>query len=793
MTRAPARKADYRAGVLLILALVPIVGALVGSIAYWRDGERELKDLTASNDPVEVSYGVHTLVDDYQSARLALQIASWPDADEATIADAAERKERALSSLDRTAAGVTGPTSRIADEIGVDASVFNSMLNQLFNLGRRALTAQEPGAPIIRGLEDATAALTGSLQGRSFPAEDSSDSSLRLQRQLLYSMFDYHADASPSIRSTFKIFDEPENATSTFLSAQIAVADDEALRTSWDRVRVEQTLFAAREELNLSSDSYTLEPVNGRLSDALPFATSRSGATFETDRRELATDLLAFLDLLRYDTDKMYAESNVRIAEVADELRSRQRIVTALGVLLSLLGVALLGLTISEVRHRRQVESDHRDALDRLDSKAQTDPLTGAWNRRRFDRVLQERLDSQTTDGPVVLAYVDLDRFKALNDVWGRTAGDQVLRIVARRLKNITIGDQSPEVIRFGGDEFICFLSHPGARTIDASEMGEQLLAAIRQPIVVDGEKHLMTATAGLAISDEKTTPDSLLLEADRSLMLGKRIQRGSAVTSDQTTAESNRLVKLLPAALQNGEITCHYQPVFSIESGELLHVEALSRWTSGDESISPGTFVPLVEAFGMSNSLTRSVLRSISSVMSSGVVPDHVGFWLNVAPVELEEFDFADRLIDDIAVLNLPADRLAIEITETAAISDPTHFSDQVDRLREIGIEIAIDDFGSGYSPLGYLQDLPIDVVKIDRSLIAHIDTHESNQQLLTGIIGMLQTQGRMIVAEGVERHEELDWLRARGVDMVQGYLTARPAAPADVDWTCGKVEVSK
>jgi len=789
MIRAPGRKADYRAIVLLVLALVPIIGALVGSVAYWRNGERQLKETLASNDPVEISYGMYTLVDDYQSARFALQIASWPGADEAAIADAAVRKDRALDALDQIGATVTLPTARIAEEIGVDAAVFESMLAQLFDMSRTGLTNQEPGAPITRGFDSAATALTGSLQGRSFPVEESSDASLRLRRELLYSMLDYNAGAAPLVGETFGAFANTEDAAQAFLRTETSVAGNEQLANSWALVRFNHTLYDNKDSLRLSADDYEVEPLGEQLRSSLPFASGADQAAFEADRRAAATGLLAFVDLLRSDTDSLYEANNTRLAEVATELRSRQRLVTALGVLLGLLGVALLLLTIAEVRHRRQVEADHRDALDRLDSKAQTDPLTGAWNRRRFDRVLQKRLDNQSVDGPVILAYLDLDRFKALNDVWGRTAGDQVLRIVARRLQNIEISGRSLEVIRFGGDEFICFLSQPGARHIDASEMGEQLLAAIRQPIVVDGEKHLMTATAGLAISDDRTTPDSLLLEADRSLMLGKRIQRGSAVTSDHTTAESTRLVKLLPAALQNGEMTCHYQPVFSIETGELLHVEALSRWTNGGDSISPGTFVPLIEAFGMSNSLTRSVLRSISAVMSSGVVPDHVGFWLNVAPVELEEFDFADRLIDDIAMLNLPAERLAIEITETAAISDPTHFSEQVERLRAIGIEIAIDDFGSGYSPLGYLQDLPIDVVKIDRSLITHIDTHKSNQQLLTGIIGMLQTQGRAIVAEGVERDEELDWLQARGVDMVQGYLTARPAPPDDVDWTSAHV----
>lgn len=793
MTAAPARKADYRAILLLILALVPIIGALVGSVAYWRNGERNIDRLTASNDPVELSYQTYSLLADYQSARLSLEIASWPNATAADIADAADRKQRALSSLETTESSITEISTRIAGDIGVDASVFITLLRQLFDVSRRGLTAQEPGAPIIRGFIDSTTALNGSLAGRSFAAEESADTTLRFQRQLLYGLFDYHAGASEAVQDVFAVFEEPSNASLAFLSEHVAISGDEELRASWDSIRFDQTLFAGQDSLQLSAEGFASEPVAAALDRALPFAADGADASFERDRRKTATELLGLMDLLHADVDVMNAEANSRLANLIDELRSRQQLVSALGVLLAFLGVALLGLTIAEIRHRRKVESDHRDALERLDSKAQTDPLTGAWNRRRFDRVLQKRLDNQAVDGPVVLAYVDLDRFKALNDVWGRTAGDQVLRIVARRLKNIKIGDKSPEVIRFGGDEFICFLSYEGARPIDASEMGEQLLSAIRHPIVVDGEKHLMTATAGLAISDENTTPDSLLLEADRSLMLGKRIQRGSTVTSDQTTAQSNRLVKLLPAALQNGEITCHYQPVFSIATGEMLHVEALSRWRCGDESISPATFVPLVEAFGMSNSLTRSVLRSISEIMSSGVVPDHVGFWLNVAPVELEEFDFADRLINDIELLNLPAERLAIEITETAAISDPAHFSEQVERLREVGIEIAIDDFGSGYSPLGYLQDLPIDVVKIDRSLIAHIDTHQSNQQLLTGIIGMLQTQGRSIVAEGVERDEELEWLRARGVDMVQGYLTARPAAPADIDWSSARVEAVK
>lgn len=778
-----AKKADYRATLLLVLALVPIAGALIGTVAYWKNEENERIELQQSNDPVQVSYGWFALLEDYEDARVKLEIASWPGATEVHIASAAEARQTALDSLTATEAQIIPLTSRIAEDIGVDTSRFIRQIISLFAMSREALEAQQPGAALLPGFLQANEALIGAFAGRYVPQGDMADNTLRVHRLVLYDLFAYHASARKHLVPMVEALNTRQGAEESLPMLEEATRTDPTLAASWSQLRFNYSLIADNDGFALAGTVATLEPVAQLVESGLDLSASDQ-SSFDADRSRLAAEIIGLTETMRADVDLLFERGNARMAFLDAELEDQQRLATAIGALLALLGVGLLALTAVEIRHRRQVEEDHRDALARLDSKAQTDPLTGAGNRRRFERVLEQRLDQQEREGSVVLAYVDLDRFKALNDVWGRTTGDQVLRIIAKRLQKVG-NENNAEVIRFGGDEFICFASVKSARQIDASELGGRLLEAVRQPIVVDGERHQLTATAGVAVSDERSTADSLLLEADRSLMLGKRTQRGSTVTSDEATAKSGRLVKILPTALQNGEITCHYQPVFSIDTGELLHVEALSRWRTPDgENISPGTFVPLIEAFGMSSSLTRSVLNNISEVMASGDVPDHVGFWLNVAPLELEEFNFAERLLDDIAALNLPAARLAIEITETAAISDPTHFAEQVGRLAAVGIEIAIDDFGSGYSPLGYLQDLPVDVVKIDRSLINHIDTHQSNQQLLKGIIGMLKLQGRQIVAEGVERPEELRWLHDHGVDMVQGFLTARPSPASEIKW---------
>jgi len=448
---------------------------------------------------------------------------------------------------------------------------------------------------------------------------------------------------------------------------------------------------------------------------------------------------------------------------------------------LVLLGLAalLFWVTGGEVGHRRAVESAHEEALAALSAKAERDPLTSLWNRVRPEVRLPQLL-AEPADGPIVLIYLDLDRFKAVNDVWGHEVGDHVLVEIARRIE--ATAPDGFEVVRFGGDEFVIYGPLERAPRDHAVKVGRALLEAVVHPIAITDTSIVIEATAGMTISTAMSTASELLLEADAALISAKSGRRGSAVLYDRMVRRDTTLIRALPKAIADGELFCHFQPTYSMKNRDCVGVEALVRWLHNDELISPGEFVPLAEAFGLTTQLTHVVLGAVAQLQAEPTFPADCRVWINISPVEMEVTNFALALVSDARTRGVRLERLGVEITETAAISDPAHLAAQLRQLREVGVKVAIDDFGNGYSPLGYLRELPFDVLKLDRSIVSHIDSQSDLQIIVHGIIGMMIELGVEVVAEGVERIEEVDWAAAAGAHVAQGFLYARPVPIADV-----------
>ncbi len=490
----------------------------------------------------------------------------------------------------------------------------------------------------------------------------------------------------------------------------------------------------------------------------------------------------ALLNDIRVAHDAIKVESEAELA-----LLRTERLLTAVAtIVVAIVGILLLGLTIAEVRQRRSVERAHGKAIDQLADTADRDPTTGAWNRRRLERTLDDLLATvDDTDERVVLAYIDLDSFKAINDVWGHHTGDRVLKIVTERLQGFQFNSVDFELIRFGGDEFVVYGTLADAGIEALERLGNEILGMLSGPMTIDGREHAVSASVGITMSDDESTLASLLLEADSSLILAKRAKRGTAIVYNRQVSRTGELVHALPTALAHGEILCHLQPVFNLDTGRIAHAEALARWfRPSGEFVSPAVFVPLVESFGLAEQLTSSMLRSVASIFEDPATPSDVRIWVNLSPRELEVASFAARFSDAVIAAGVPPERLGLEITETAAVRDPAALAVELAEVRRSGVKIAIDDFGNGYSPLGFLRDLPVDVVKLDRSLIANIDSDAANQHLVRGIVGMLDELGIDITAEGVERIEEETWLADHGVVATQGFLRGRPVAPAQLDW---------
>ncbi|MEM7092747.1 MAG: bifunctional diguanylate cyclase/phosphodiesterase [Actinomycetota bacterium] len=443
-------------------------------------------------------------------------------------------------------------------------------------------------------------------------------------------------------------------------------------------------------------------------------------------------------------------------------------------------GIALLMLTRGESLARSRSEAAHAAALNDLADKAYRDSLTGMRNRRWIEGELARQLDVVERTSPLSVALIDLDRFKSLNDAWGHSSGDRALVAVAERFKEWEADRPTICAARFGGDEFVAVIE---ASAEAAAREIEGLLESIADIRVasLDADVELpVQASAGVAQATDESRTADLLVEVDAALGQVKQNDRGSVRVYDRTRMRTSELLPALPSALERGDIDIEVQPIVDIRSGEIAHLEALARWRRAGAIVSPGDFVPLVETNGLSGYLTSAVLRKVSDERREvGPLPRT---WVNVSPIELADRNFAAHLLSRIDEYGLPANELGIEVTETAAITNVQRVTSSLHDVREAGILAAIDDFGSGYTPVGFLRSLPVDIIKIDRELIAFIDQDPVRQDMVSSLARICARLRVEVVAEGVERSEELDWLQSSGVAYAQGFLLARPGPVKDL-----------
>lgn len=483
----------------------------------------------------------------------------------------------------------------------------------------------------------------------------------------------------------------------------------------------------------------------------------------------------------RWITDTLADIGSNRKAAVQKSLRDRNvNAAFALGVLV--LAGGLVWLTMREIADRRRVERAHEDAIQDLTWQATRDSLTGIWNRGQLDRLIASHRSRAQPDESIVLAYIDLDEFKPFNDVWGREQGDRVLRRIAERLKMLC-GD-GWSIVRFGGDEFVVvgLMERPSIATV--ADFGRRIVDEIALPIGGLDRMIMIEATVGLTMDSQMSESASeILLEADAAMVLAKKRQRGSALVYDRENQREAKLLRALPKAIEDGELGAWFQPAYDMATNECVAVEALARWTRSDgQMISPGEFIPLAESYGLMSQLTSNILHQAAMLLREPAFPETCRVWINVSAVELDSRDFSDQFVSSASKFNIDLARLGVEITETAAIRHPANLRDALRRLRHEGVQIAIDDFGNGYSPLGYLREIPFDVLKLDRSIVSHIDSQRDLQLMVQGIVGMMGQLGVEIVAEGIERVEEFRWLASLGVDTAQGFLLAKPVPHPDL-----------
>ena len=418
----------------------------------------------------------------------------------------------------------------------------------------------------------------------------------------------------------------------------------------------------------------------------------------------------------------------------------------------------------------------------RADNVARHDPLTGLPNRRAFEQQLRRSGDAGE-DGRV-LAALDLDRFKPVNDLHGHAAGDRVLHQAGRRLTE-TLGDTA-FVARLGGDEFAVFFDADVAPDAGAGLI-RRAISAVEEPFEVDGARIHIGCCAGLALWQGALDASTALLNADKALYTGKRQGSGKLTwydrELDRKTTERNLIEADLRAAIHQGDIKPYFQPVIDIRNRRVKGMEVLARWTHPVHgTVPPATFVPIAEEAGLIADLDWAVIHAACDAArdwDAGLVLS-----VNISPHQFKDRGLAKRLAAMLAETGFDPKRLEIEITESAVIHDFRTARDTIRKIRALGASIALDDFGTGFSSLATLRDLEFDRIKIDRGFVTGISERPENQKIVSGIMALAQGLELQVTAEGIESETDLSFLEALECSHGQGFLFDAAVPAEDVPW---------
>jgi diguanylate cyclase (GGDEF)-like protein/PAS domain S-box-containing protein len=431
--------------------------------------------------------------------------------------------------------------------------------------------------------------------------------------------------------------------------------------------------------------------------------------------------------------------------------------------------------------------TERKAAEERIWRLANYDPLTGLPNRAFLREQAAQALEQSRHGGePSAFLSLDLDHFKNVNDSLGHAVGDQLLVEVARRFRSAL---REQDILgRVGGDEFVILL--PGASARDAAQVARRLLELASRPFQVELHELMITPSVGIAMFPfDGADFDALATRADVAMYRAKEMGRGtSCFFTAEMQAQCTRalmLDNLLRRAIERDELSLQFQPQCSLKDGGLVGVEALLRWNSGELGpVPPAEFIPIAENSGLiipiGDWALRTALVQMRRWLDEGIAPPRVA--VNLSVVQFRQPGFPDhvrRLLDEHGV---PPSRLELELTESVASDDPAGAMAVMDALHAHGIGLSIDDFGTGYSSLSYLKRFKVGKLKIDRSFVASVTDSAADQAIVSAIIQLAKGLGMVTIAEGVETPAQLEALRQRGCDQVQGYWIARPFPAEDL-----------
>ena len=459
---------------------------------------------------------------------------------------------------------------------------------------------------------------------------------------------------------------------------------------------------------------------------------------------------------------------------------------------MSAIGVAdLIGSTIIALGIVIALLEDQREAAvlatSQVEHLAYYDTLTGLPNRALFaDRLSVALTHAHRHRYKLAVLFLDIDRFKQINDSLGHTVGDRLLRTVAARIRNAVREEDT--VARFGGDEFTVLI-HIIGKIEDAGKIAQKILESLKQPITIDEREFVVTSSIGISVYPiDGADAETLIRNADTAMYRAKDLGRNTyqfyAATMNSKALEALEVENGLRRALANDEFVLYYQPLVDVATGTVFGLEALVRWQHPQLGLlRPDRFIPAAEQSGLIVALGRWVLieacRQASEWHRRGY---RVVVAVNLSAKQFQDPDLLHHIGEALQGANLRPEFLELEITEGHAMQNVEKAIEILRQLKTLGVRIAIDDFGTGYSCLSYLKQFPIDTLKLDGSFVRDINAPE-DAQIALGVIALAHSLRLKVIAEGVETISQLTFLREHACDRLQGYLFSRPMPPANFD----------
>lgn len=441
-----------------------------------------------------------------------------------------------------------------------------------------------------------------------------------------------------------------------------------------------------------------------------------------------------------------------------------------------------------EITERRAVERElmvHKENLVRL---AHYDNLTNLPNRVLFNEILNKAIaNAKKKNISLGILFIDLDRFKTINDALGHSTGDAVLKEMAKRFSSLI---RSNDILaRLGGDEFIVLLNEINHSEI-ATNIADSILKSASEPVRVGSHEFYISTSIGICMfPQDGESLEDLQKNADMAMYKAKR-QGGRSYLffSTEMNTIANQHIEMetaLRRAITNQEFVLYFQPQLNLKTGEINRVEALIRWAHPTHGmISPATFIPLAEESGLILEIGEWAIQEAARVCSiwksQGFNQITVG--VNISPKQFQHQDVAGLLSKALKENHLPPHALEVEITETAIMNNVEEAIVKLNRIKSLGIEISIDDFGTGYTSISYLKQFPVSILKIDRVFVKNLPDNQNDAGITTAVIGLAHSLGLRVIAEGVETLEQLNFLADHQCDMIQGYYLGRPVPYEDI-----------